>query len=174
MNSSSYIVPDNQLPMIVQHPPNAPFPDFSNTEFLKTPYADGGLCSSARDMAVFASMFLNGGMYHSQRILSNASVEKMITNRIPGVSSRYGEEKFREASWGLGWNISGNKIDYTGALRSPETFSHSGRGNTLVMADPVRQLILINFQVTMKRIGRRAYHRFKHFVNAAIAAIQDE
>ena len=84
----------------------------------------------------------------------------------------YGEERFKEVSWSLGWNISGNKSDYTGTLRSPETYSHSGKGITMVLIDPEQELVLINFQVTMKRIGARAFHKFMHFTNAAIAAIE--
>ena len=173
MKDSSFIVSDDQLKRVIQHPENAPFPNFSNIEGLKMPYAAGGLSSTAFDMAVYCQMYLNKGTYDGKRILSPASIKQITTNKIPGVSSGFGEELFKEASWGLGWNISGNKNDYTGILRSPETFSHSGRGNTLILVDPVRELVLINFQVTMKRIGPRAYHKFMHFTNAAIAAIEE-
>lgn len=173
MNDSYYIVPQAEYPRVVKHPAEAPFPNFSDYEKLIRPVGSSGLCSTAYDMAVFLQTFLNGGSYNGHKILSRLGVETMTANRIPGVSSKYGEEFFKEACWGYGWNVSGDKNDYTGTLRSAKTFSHSGRGNTQIMADPVNDIITVNFQVTMKRIQNRAYHYFEHFNDSALASIVD-
>jgi len=173
MKDSFYIVPDEKVSRVAKHPANAPFPHFSDYERLKRPWGQGGLCSTAMDMAVFCQMLLNGGVYDGKRIMSKLSIDRMTTNQIPGVSSRYGDEFFKEACWGLGWNVSGKKQDYTGTLRSEKTFSHSGRGNTQIMVDPENELITINFQVTMKRINNRAYHNFEYFNDCALASIID-
>jgi serine-type D-Ala-D-Ala carboxypeptidase len=171
MNDSYFIVPPERYGQIAKHPVNAPFPRFADYENLIRPTGSDGFCSTAYDMAILGQTFLNQGVYNGFRLLSKLGVQAMTTNQIPGVSSQHGEEFFKEASWGLGWNISGTKLDYTGTLRSPRTFSHSGRGNTLFMVDPDNELITINLQVTMKRIQARAYHYFEYFNNAALASI---
>lgn len=173
MKDSFFIVPDDRIHRVAKHPPNAPFPNYAAYENLKRPWGGSGLCSTVYDMAVFCQTLLNGGVYKDKHILNKLSVEKMTSNRIPGVSSRYGEEFFKEACWGLGWNVSGNKNDYTGTLRSEKTFSHSGRGNTQIMVDPENEIITINFQVTMKRINDRPYHYFEYFNDAALASIEE-
>ncbi|WP_079912223.1 serine hydrolase [Paenibacillus sp. 32352] len=173
MKDTTFVVPPEQYARVAKHPPNAPFPSFADYENLTVPWGSSGLCSTAYDMAVFCQTFLNGGTYEGNRLLSKLSVQKMTTNQVPGVSSRLGEEFFKEASWGLGWNVSGTKHDYTGTLRSERTYSHSGRGNTQIMVDPDNELIAINFQVTMKRIKDRPYHYFEYFNDAALACIVD-
>jgi CubicO group peptidase (beta-lactamase class C family) len=172
MKDSYFIVPDDLANRVPTHPVNAPFPNFTNIKNLKKPWGSGGLCASVYDMAIFCQMMLNGGEYGGKRILNKLIVKKMTTNQLPGVSARFGEEFFKEASWGLGWNVSGNKQDYTGLLRSPSTFSHSGMGNTLIMVDPENEIITVNFQITMKRINNRAYHNFEYFNDAALACIE--
>lgn len=173
MKDTFYTVPDDMIKRVAKHPSNAPFPNFTNYEKLKSIWASGSLCSTAMDMAKFCQMLLNGGFYGKQRIMSKASINKMTSNNIPGVAARYGEELFDEASWGLGWNVSGNKHDYTGTLRSERTYSHSGCGNTLMLVDPENELIAINLQITMKRINGRAFMYFQHFTDCAIASIEE-
>ncbi|MBE1446763.1 serine hydrolase domain-containing protein [Paenibacillus sp. OAS669] len=173
MKDTAFVVPPEQYARVAKHPPNAPFPSFADYENLTVPWGSSGLCSTAYDMAVFCQTFLNGGTYEGNRLLSKLSVQKMTTNQVPGVSSRLGEEFYKEASWGLGWNVSGTKHDYTGTLRSERTYSHSGRGNTQIMVDPDNELVAINFQVTMKRIKDRPYHYFEYFNDAALACIVD-
>lgn len=171
MKDTTFIVPPDQYPRVAKHPPNAPFPRFAEYENLTKPWGGSGLCSTAYDMAVFCQTFLNQGLYDDFRLLSKLGVQKMTMNQVPGVSSRLGDEFFKEASWGYGWNVSGTKQDYTGTLRSERTSSHSGRGNTQIMVDPDNELIAINFQVTMKRINNRPYHNFEYFNDAALSAI---
>jgi len=173
MMDTSFTVSPDRYSRVAKHPPNAPFPRFADYDKLTVPWGSGGLCSTAYDMAVFCQTFLNGGTYNGQRLLSRLSVQKMTTNQVPGVSARLGDEFFKEASWGLGWNVSGTKHDYTGTLRSERTYSHSGRGNTQIMVDPENELIAIHFQVTMKRIQDRPYHYFEYFNDAALSAIAD-
>ena len=44
-----------------------------------------GVFSTARDLAVFAQMFLNGGVYDGARILEASTVRDMFTDRIAEV-----------------------------------------------------------------------------------------
>ena len=75
----------------------------------EVPWASGGLWSAANDLAVFGQMFLNGGQYGEARILSRASVAAMTRNQIPGIGARWNSGFLPEGSWGLGWDVQGNK-----------------------------------------------------------------
>jgi len=70
------------------------------TSFNPTPsrpfiLVGGSLNSTLDDMAVFAQMQLNGGIYNGTRILSEASVKEMRRKQIP--------EPERNRAYGLGW-----------------------------------------------------------------------
>ena len=124
MVDTSYIVPDSVRHRIVRRPSDAPLTDvFAIMEFPDTPWAYGGVHSTAMDMAIFGQMFLNRGTYGDSRILSPASVAEMTRNQIPGISAQYRGEFLPEASWGLGWNIlGGKKSAYDGTLHSTRAF----------------------------------------------------
>lgn len=105
-------------------------------------WAGSGFASStARDMAVFGQMFLNGGAYGSARVLSPASVAAMTRDQIPGVKSVFFDQVFPEAGWGFGWALRGLKTGWEGALPSPETFEHLGNGGVCIWADPRNEIV---------------------------------
>ena len=54
-----------------------------NLDRMPAPSGGGGLASTARDYARFASMLLNGGSLEGTRILSPAMVEQMSRNALP-------------------------------------------------------------------------------------------
>ena len=97
---------------------------------------------------------------------------------------RYVREVFPEASWGLGWNITGNKkcLGYGEPLMSPRAFCHSGAG-AFMWVDPEYDLVGIylsslSHRGTPQGIAVPAgspYHcaRFDLYVNAVTAAIVD-
>jgi CubicO group peptidase (beta-lactamase class C family) len=101
--------------------------------------------STAFDLARFGQMFLNGGSYRSSRVLSPVSVAEMTRNQIPGIGSKFLEETFPEASWGLGWSIHGAKTGLCGALHSPSSFEHWGAGGKYFWVDPELELIGVYF-----------------------------
>ena len=71
------------------------------------PSPQGGVFSTVQDVAIFGQMFLNGGIYNWNRILSRASVATMTGNQIPSVSTNYRGEYRAEALWGYRGNIFG-------------------------------------------------------------------
>ncbi|MGA8943988.1 MAG: serine hydrolase [Thermoactinomyces sp.] len=82
-----------------------------------------GLFSTARDLAVFAHMFLMDGKYGSTRILKKETVRLMEKN--------YGTPSTGH-DHGLGWEL--NQGWYMDALASPETMGHTGfTGTSLVI-----------------------------------------
>jgi CubicO group peptidase (beta-lactamase class C family) len=104
-------------------------------------WGSGGALSTAMDLAVFGQMFLNSGLYGSERVLSPASVAAMTRNQIPGVGAKFVDEVFREASWGLGWSVHGPKTGLCGGLHSAEAFEHWGNGGGYLWIDPATEIV---------------------------------
>lgn len=91
---------------------------------------EGGLYSTAQDMAAFYQMMLNGGMANGKRLLSKASVESMTMMHTAGTGN----------TWGLGWAVaSGARSTLT--LSSEGTYGHGGAFGTYGWVDPKKQLV---------------------------------
>ena len=89
-----------------------------------------GLFSTARDLAVFAQMLLQGGRYDGVRLVQAATVARW-TARQSGHSSR-----------ALGWDTP-SPLSSAGRYFSPRSFGHTGFTGTSIWIDPERQLALI-------------------------------
>ncbi|HEX8243462.1 MAG TPA: serine hydrolase [Longimicrobium sp.] len=89
-----------------------------------------GLFSSARDMAVFAQMLLNGGQYGGARILRPATV------------ARWTAPEFARSSRALGWDTPSSNSS-AGRYFSPRSFGHTGYTGTSIWVDPERGLFLV-------------------------------
>jgi serine-type D-Ala-D-Ala carboxypeptidase len=138
-------------------------------------FGSGGAYATAYDTAVFAQMLLNGGAYGETRILSPATVKVMTRNQIPGVSSQFFDQHFPEASWGLGFDVRGNKAGWNGALESLQTFGHGGAGAVDFWVDPFYQIVGVCFSAapsieTSTREWAK-YWRNDLFADAVTAAV---
>lgn len=92
-----------------------------------------GLFSTAGDLARFAQMLLNGGVFEHRRIVSRATIEEFT--RLAGVP---------DSSRALGWDTrSPDGYSSAGALFSAASFGHTGFTGTSVWIDPARQLFVI-------------------------------
>jgi len=91
-----------------------------------------GVFSTAQDLAVLAQSMLNGGTYGGHRILSKATVEKMITNQNP---------TFPDDSHGLGFEL--DQRWYMGGLSSPTTAGHTGFTGTSIVIDSMSRSFAI-------------------------------
>jgi len=125
----------------VRIPEPVPTPLTKAMETDRLSFGSGTALSTAQDMAILGQMFLNRGAYGDARILSPASVAAMTRNQIPGVPSTFLEERFREATWGLGWSVHGSKNGLCGGLYSPASFEHWGFGGTYVWVDPENEIV---------------------------------
>ena len=172
MADTDYIVPESITHRIVRRPEDALVSNYNTREAQEAPGADGGAYSTVMDMAIFGQMFLNGGSYGGTRILSPASVTEMTRNQIPGISAWRGDEFFPEAGWGFGWNIHGNKKIH---LMSPRAFMHGGKGGTLLVVDPVYDMIGAYFSVALELTADGLRHKWcaDLFINAVTAAVVD-
>lgn len=68
------------------------------------------------------------------------------STQIPGLSSKFGEEFFTEASWGYCWDVAGDKYKKLDK-RSSSTFVHHGYGGEFIMVDPSYSIVIICFFV---------------------------
>jgi CubicO group peptidase (beta-lactamase class C family) len=91
-----------------------------------------GLFSTARDLAAFAQMMLNGGAFGGHRLLKPETIALFTrrADRVPG-SSR-----------ALGWDTP-SPPSSAGALFSASSYGHTGFTGTSLWIDPERELFAI-------------------------------
>ena len=123
-------------------PSEAPQSDSDDFRFLQgnvhdeNAYAIGGvaghagLFSSARDLAIFAQMMLNGGHYGGRRLVREETVRE-FTRRASEKSTR-----------ALGWDTPG-KDSSAGEYFSARSFGHTGFTGTSVWIDPERDVFVV-------------------------------
>ncbi len=98
-----------------------------------------GLFSSARDLATFAQLLLDGGTYASVRIVSPQSVARWTSRQGSGTSR------------GLGWDTPA-PTSSAGRYFSPRSFGHTGFTGTSLWIDPERGLFVV---LLMNRVNSR-------------------
>ena len=176
MQDTFYIVPDSVRARIVRRPLDAPSavtlasgaPGLGTRELQELPCADGGVYSTAMDMAILGQMFLNRGSYGEASILSPAAVAEMTRNQIPGIGAQFRGEFFPEASWGLGWSIHENKrASRDGSLYSPQAFNLDGAGGVFLWVDPVYEIVGVYFSVVLEQ-SKSCRDLFMNAVTAAV------
>jgi CubicO group peptidase (beta-lactamase class C family) len=90
-----------------------------------------GLFSTAPDLAHFAQMLLDGGVYDHRRIVSRATVERFTRRAdVPDSARAYG--------WGTP-----SPASSAGDMLSPRAFGHTGFTGTSMWLDPDRNLFII-------------------------------
>lgn len=121
-----------------------------------------GLFSSARDLAVFATMMLNGGEYGGTRLLHPTTIARWTARQNP------------DASRAIGWDTpSGNSS--AGRYFSPRSFGHTGFTGTSIWIDPERGLfvILLTNRVNPTRRNMRHEALRRAVADAVQASILD-
>lgn len=93
-----------------------------------------GLFSTARDLAVYCQMILNGGEYGGTRILSALSVAEMTRPRLVSNTG---------ATRGLGWDINSSYSTNRGELFPLGSFGHTGFTGTSMWIDPSSQMFVV-------------------------------
>jgi beta-N-acetylhexosaminidase len=90
-----------------------------------------GLFSTAEDVAAFAQMILNGGIYAHHRIVSRATIDLFTARQPIGNSART-----------LGWDVPADPAA-TGHFFSQHSFGHYGYTGTSLWIDQERGLFII-------------------------------
>jgi serine-type D-Ala-D-Ala carboxypeptidase len=106
-----------------------------------------GLFSSARDLARFARMYLNGGALDGTRIFAPQTVALFTTRQDPALSHR-----------ALGWETPTGQ-NSAGAVMSPRAFGHTGFTGTSMWMDPQHDVfvILLSNRVNPTRENARLF-----------------
>ncbi len=90
-----------------------------------------GLFSTARDLAVFCQLLLNGGIYAHRRYLKRSTIELFTTRqRIP------------DSSRALGWDTPSDPSS-GGHYLSTRAFGHTGFTGTSIWIDPEKELFIV-------------------------------
>jgi beta-glucosidase-like glycosyl hydrolase/CubicO group peptidase (beta-lactamase class C family) len=90
-----------------------------------------GLFSTAGDIAIFAQMLLNGGIYAHHRLLARATIGQFTARQTIGDSAR-----------ALGWDVP-TEPSSSGRYFSRQSFGHTGFTGTSLWIDPSRRLFVI-------------------------------
>lgn len=87
-----------------------------------------GLFSTANDLAIFAQMMLNGGIYDGTRVISDTAIA-LFTKRASGTRA-------------LGWDTCGGSGS-CGSYLGEEAYGHTGFTGTSLWIDPERDMFVV-------------------------------
>jgi CubicO group peptidase (beta-lactamase class C family) len=104
------------------------------------PSGAGGLASTADDVLAFARLLLNRGRHDGVRLLSEAAVERMTTNRLTAEQIAGGGPILAGQGWGYGMSVAVAPDDVSD---TPGRCGWAGGCGTLWCTDPVRGRICI-------------------------------
>jgi CubicO group peptidase (beta-lactamase class C family) len=157
MRDSDYVVRDDMRERLLVRPEDAPLkntalqlPGVETTAWERMPNGAGGAYSTARDLAIFAQTFLNGGRYDDVRILSPGAVTEMTRNQIPGVSARFLNKSMPEGGYGYGWMVRTWVCwRYLCGLTPLGSYSHTGAGGNSLWIDPSNETVQVVLEVCM-------------------------
>jgi beta-N-acetylhexosaminidase len=90
-----------------------------------------GLFSTAQDVAAFAQMILNGGIYGHERVLARSTIQQFTAPQTVGTSART-----------LGWDVP-EEPSSSGRYFSARSFGHTGFTGTSLWIDPERKLFVV-------------------------------
>jgi CubicO group peptidase (beta-lactamase class C family) len=121
-----------------------------------------GLFGSARDLAVFVQMLLNGGTYAGTRIVKPTTIARW-TSAQDVASSR-----------ALGWDTP-SAVSSAGRYFSPRSFGHTGYTGTSIWVDPERGLfvVLLTNRVNPRGEATRHVQLRRDVADAVQSAIRD-
>jgi CubicO group peptidase (beta-lactamase class C family) len=90
-----------------------------------------GMFATARDLAAFAQMMLNGGIYAHHRLLKRATVEEFTEAQDVSAKTRT-----------LGW-MAPTENSSSGHYLSKESYGHTGFTGTSIWIDPKKDLFVV-------------------------------
>ncbi len=106
-----------------------------------------GAFATARDVAIFSQMILNGGSYGDVRLLSKKLVAAMVANQTPQVTEAATDQdpttNLLFTPKGYGFELWTHRFSPGGMRLSPGSYGKSGGAGTFMWIDPKRELIAI-------------------------------
>lgn len=137
-------------------------PDYPKTGAKSFFSGGAGLSATAEDYAKFLQMYLNGGVYNGNRILSPTTIEIIMSNQVGDLLAG-GQE-----GYGLAFGLVNAQGFPKGGEGSVGTFDWGGYFNTQYFADPVTKTIGILMKQTQGGNGDQTGWKFRQMVFAAI------
>ncbi len=127
------------------------------------------LHSTARDLATFFQMLLNGGLYAGQRLLKAETIAQATALGYEGWDD-YIRTTMR---WGYGFILGGQggSLAVTGYRSTVNTFAGFGLGSCMAWADPAAQLV-VAFTCN-GLLGEESDERWRTLSNAVWDAVVD-
>jgi CubicO group peptidase (beta-lactamase class C family) len=130
------------------------------------------LHSTARDLAVFYQMLLNGGEYAGHRYLKEDTIRAAITPGYQGLDHFY----HRPARWAYGFHVNQIHSEEDGEHRadmgsgaSLRAFGHFGMASCVVFADPEADLV---FAFACNRLLNKSGDRAQALLHALWKAVK--
>lgn len=124
-----------------------------------------GLFSTAKDLATYCQMILNGGQLNGVRVLSALSVAEMTRPRLVSATG---------ATRGLGWDINSSYSSNRGELFPLGSFGHTGFTGTSIWIDPASQMFVVFLSNRVHPDGKGDVGRLRGRVASIVAgAITD-
>jgi CubicO group peptidase (beta-lactamase class C family) len=106
-----------------------------------------GAFATARDVAIFSQMILNGGSYGDVRLLPKKLVAAMVANQTPQVTEAATDQdpttNLLFTPKGYGFELWTHRFSPGGMRLSPGSYGKSGGAGTFMWIDPKRELIAI-------------------------------
>lgn len=103
----------------------------------------GGLFTTPLDLARFAQVMLDNGLFGESRLFSRATVNSATRNQLQQMT-QVPEDDRRCRPWGLGWRLHWPEHRATfGDLVSPRTYGHWGATGSVLWIDPEREAYMV-------------------------------
>jgi CubicO group peptidase (beta-lactamase class C family) len=143
----------------------SPMGDAIYRKGARYPMPEGGLYSTASDLANFYQMMLNEGSFNGKRLLSKSSVDLMRVKQTGSFKS-WGDTAI---GFGLTWMVA-NEPAALLSLQSKDLFGHGGAFGTYGWVDPQRKLVGV---FLVQEFGRDVSPVRGAFVEMANAAVTE-
>jgi len=134
MKDSRFLPPPAELPRIAPTefdpaggPPLRGVVHDTTARYMGGVAGDAGLFTTAEDLAHFAQMMLDGGVFRGKRVFSEQAVEKFTSRQSP---------PNQPILRGLGWDIDSPLSRNRGELFPIGSYGHTGYTGTSIWIDP--------------------------------------
>jgi CubicO group peptidase (beta-lactamase class C family) len=132
-----------------------------NARCLGSVAGHAGLFSSARDLARFARLMLDGGEIDGKRILSEQVVKQMTSPLSCGSGT---------VVRGLGWDMNSPFSSPKGKLFSDASFGHTGYSGSSIWIDPKQDLFVILLTTRLNYQDIRSFNRLRRDISTIAVA----
>jgi CubicO group peptidase (beta-lactamase class C family) len=106
-----------------------------------------GVFTTARDVAIFCQMLLNGGSYGTTRLLAPQTVSIVTSNQTPQVTEAATDldptTNLLSTPKGYGYELWTHRFSPGGMRLSPGSYGKTGGAGTFMWIDPQRDLMMI-------------------------------